>query len=253
MESEKKESNGLPIFLVILSSLGMLAVIVILAFVFFYPGDISDLISSEGPQTSSFNQRVPELDVEPLLSAENPESKLPEETSNKPEEETSMEVPEADLDNSDAIINSLMENDNQAEDDKGDSPLDIRFDERDEPDRNIDKPAAEAPEIQEPVVEPEQVPQPRYRDVSRDVYYIQVGSFPNSIKADELQSVLNQKGIHSAVQTRDINGTLYYRVRIGAFSSKLEAEQFDLTLKSLPQIDETIIYTSTVTERQRIE
>jgi len=251
MESEKKESNGLSIFLVILSSLGMLAVIVILAFVFFYPGDISDLISSEGPQSSSVNRRIPDLNVEPPLSAENPEENLPEEMSDIAEDVDPIDVPEADLDNSDAIINSLMEEDSNADKDNGDSPLDIRFDNREEINRPDSSPAVEKPVQRDPAPAP--APQPRYRDVSRNVYWIQVASFPNSVKADELQSLLNQKGISSTIQTRDINGTLYYRVRIGAFSTQGEAEQFDQTLKSLPQIDETRIYTSTVTERQLVE
>lgn len=254
MESGKKESNGLTIFLVILSSLGMLAVIVILAFVFFYPGDVSDLLNSKGPQVSAVDQRNLRIDMEPEVSAANPAEEKPHDDTLEmnQEEEISAELPDVDLDNSEAIINSLMEDDNTpSAGSNSDSPLDIRFDRNEEAAAVPEKQESVAPVRRDPAPEP--APQPRYRDVSRDVYWIQVASFPNSIKAEELQATLNQKGISSTIQTREINGTLYYRVRIGAFNSKGEAEQFDKTLMSLPQIDETRIYTSTVTERQRVE
>jgi len=255
MEAEKKESNGLTIFLVILSALGMLAIIIALAFAFFYPGNASSIFSSGPPKLSSAGGTAenPEpvresIDIsgETLLENETePTTETPDSTDNETISEdpinTQMEVT---LDDSDALIDSLMSDDEF----ETDGTLSIQF-EREEKEEVIPV-TQEEPEVTVPVNNRVENTEPRYRTVEKEVYWLQVGSFPNSIKAEELKEQLNTYGIHSNIQTRDISGTLYYRVRIGAFKTRGEAESFDSQIKDLPEISDTRIYTATITEKE---
>ncbi|MBN2627996.1 MAG: SPOR domain-containing protein [Spirochaetales bacterium] len=92
------------------------------------------------------------------------------------------------------------------------------------------------------------VPKVTYKDVTEDIYWLQVGSFPNSVSADNLRASLKARGIDSVMQTREVNGTLYYRVRVGAFSEKGEAEAFKEKLIALKEIEEVTLYTDKITK-----
>ncbi|MDC7221421.1 MAG: SPOR domain-containing protein [Spirochaetales bacterium] len=101
--------------------------------------------------------------------------------------------------------------------------------------------------------EPEPVPEPAkeqvtYKQVTQAIYWLQVGSFPNSNKAEALRTSLKDRGIDSVMQTRTVNGTLYYRVRVGAYYSKSEAEAFKSQLLSLDDISEVTLYTDSITK-----
>lgn len=85
-----------------------------------------------------------------------------------------------------------------------------------------------------------------FKEITQDVYWLQVGSFPNSINADKLRNQLKEKGIESVVQTKNINDTLYYRVRIGAFQDKNEARAFEEKILSLDEIDEVTLFVGQV-------
>lgn len=57
-------------------------------------------------------------------------------------------------------------------------------------------------------------------------YWIQTGSFTSVASAEEAKQTLVSKGFTPTIQTKDISGTDYYRVRIGPYPSKEEAEKF---------------------------
>ncbi|MEW5691987.1 MAG: tetratricopeptide repeat protein [Candidatus Hydrogenedentota bacterium] len=57
-------------------------------------------------------------------------------------------------------------------------------------------------------------------------YIIQIGSFKEIIKAENLQNELKNKGIESYIETINVRNETYYRVRIGFFDSKEEANEF---------------------------
>ncbi|MDA3850423.1 MAG: SPOR domain-containing protein [Spirochaetaceae bacterium] len=258
MSEDKKENSPITTFLVILSALGMLAIVILLGLAFFFPGFNFDN-NSENPSLSS--RENPILDNRPSINdpemqSQSDNSTLPEESDSQEDIEESLpgqesptdaEVPEVVLEDSEALIDQLMKNE-----DTSTGPLDIHFQEdvrepeittavhREETVRREETPAA-------PVVQ-----QPRYEDVEKTVYWIQLASFPNSIKADELQSKLQQVGISSTIQTKRINSTLYYRVRVGAFDNENSADSFSAQILQLGIIDETTIYTSKVTQRVEV-
>ena len=57
-------------------------------------------------------------------------------------------------------------------------------------------------------------------------YWIQTGSFTSVASAENAKQTLVSKGFTPTIQTKDVSGTDYYRVRIGPYPSKEEAEKF---------------------------
>ena len=115
---------------------------------------------------------------------------------------------------------------------------------------SMDEPPEEekVPAVAVKPAETKPVPKVTYKDVTEDIYWLQVGSFPNSVSADNLRAFLKARGIDSVMQTREVNGTLYYRVRVGAFSEKGEAEAFKEKLIALKEIEEVTLYTDKITK-----
>lgn len=62
------------------------------------------------------------------------------------------------------------------------------------------------------------------------LYTIQFGAFPNRKGAEELQSQLKAKAINAYIVDKD-EKNIYYRVRVGSFSSKKEAETRALSIE----------------------
>ncbi len=79
-------------------------------------------------------------------------------------------------------------------------------------------------------------------------YWIQAASFASRGRADELKDALAAKGIASLISVKDIDGKSWYRVRIGPYSAKAEAEGWLARLKALPGCSEAYV-SKTVVER----
>lgn len=61
---------------------------------------------------------------------------------------------------------------------------------------------------------------------ARTEYWIQAGSFSSLQKARDVKNKLNNMGTVSTVSTTNVNGTNFYRVRLGPYTEKPEAEKF---------------------------
>jgi cell division protein FtsN len=66
----------------------------------------------------------------------------------------------------------------------------------------------------------------RPKAVSVTEYWIQTGSFSSAARADEVSRRLEEKGLAARTTTRDLNGKTHFRVRVGPYASKAEAEKF---------------------------
>lgn len=55
-------------------------------------------------------------------------------------------------------------------------------------------------------------------------YWIQAAAFTSRSRADDLQRVLAAKGLSTLITLKDIDGTTWYRVRIGPYLSEAEAK-----------------------------
>ena len=72
-------------------------------------------------------------------------------------------------------------------------------------------------------------------------YWIQAGSYKSNSKAEELKSQLASKGITSRIITRDISGTTFFRVRIGPYVNKKEAEKFLNWIKKISGLEKSYV------------
>ena len=82
---------------------------------------------------------------------------------------------------------------------------------------------------------------PQTQKIKSTVYWVQVASFSSQFKAEMLSESLYQKGIPVTIQTQDVNGTTWYRIRVGAFSSKEEAGNFQKQLEGFDEIKDSYI------------
>ncbi len=94
------------------------------------------------------------------------------------------------------------------------------------------EPAARTPSAQ---------PAPRPREVSVTEYWIQAGSYTSSSRAQEVADVLGEQGLVSKITTRTLSADTYYRVRIGPYMSKGEAEKFLEWVKAVKGFESSYI------------
>lgn len=98
------------------------------------------------------------------------------------------------------------------------------------------QPAAE-PAARRPAAQPA----PRPREVSVTEYWIQAGSYTSSSRAQEVADVLGEQGLVSKITTRTLSEDTYYRVRIGPYMSKGEAEKFLEWVKAVKGFESSYI------------
>jgi cell division protein FtsN len=72
-------------------------------------------------------------------------------------------------------------------------------------------------------------------------YWIQAGSYQDRNKAELLNDTLTAKGLPGRIMTKDVNGETYFRVRIGPYSIKKEAEKFLTWIKALKGMENSYI------------
>jgi DedD protein len=88
------------------------------------------------------------------------------------------------------------------------------------------------------------------RTVIAKEYWIQAGSYIDRHKADELNGFLMEKGLPGRISTKSIEGKTYYRVRIGPYTMKKEAEKFLTWVKVLNGLETS--YISEVSVKRKV-
>lgn len=89
-----------------------------------------------------------------------------------------------------------------------------------------------------PVQTPTAAPQPKKMSPR---FYIQAGSFSTLANAERAQQMLADKEIRSIIETRNINGKTWYRLLVGAYASKDEANRFKPTVQAVKGFEEAMI------------
>jgi len=77
-------------------------------------------------------------------------------------------------------------------------------------------------------------------------YWIQSGSFKSKSSAENRNEKLAEKGFPGTIKTRVVNGTTYFRVRIGPYTNKNEAGKFLAWIKEIPEMNDSYISESYV-------
>ncbi|HUW41866.1 MAG TPA: SPOR domain-containing protein [Rectinemataceae bacterium] len=74
-------------------------------------------------------------------------------------------------------------------------------------------------------------------------YWIQAASFTSRDRADGLKHELANKGIASLITVKNLAGTSWYRVRVGPYSIKAEAESWLGKVQSIPNCGSANLWT----------
>ncbi len=220
MEMDKRNKNQvespLKVLWVLLSVLGLLIIVGTAGFRFFSPD-------------RSTGEPKPVLAATTALPAETPEEFDPIEWARKSEEYPEMQ--EESVQDDSFIVELITEEEAAAQ----------------------AEPAPEPEPVVLPVVTPEPEkpaePEVRYKEVSVEVYWIQVGSYGSMTKAESVTAFLKDKGVSSTVQVKSVDGTARYRVRIGAFNTKAEADKFNVQVRSLEGFEESFVVQSTISRQ----
>lgn len=77
---------------------------------------------------------------------------------------------------------------------------------------------------------------------SADQYWIQVASFTKRGNADDLKESLSKKGMAASIMVKDIDGKSWYRVRIGPYATKAEAEGWLAKIRGIAGCEEAGIW-----------
>ena len=72
-------------------------------------------------------------------------------------------------------------------------------------------------------------------------YWIQAGSFSSLSKATDVKTKLTENGAASTISTTNVNGTDYYRVRLGPYSDQMEADKFLSWIKAVKGFENSYI------------
>jgi len=75
--------------------------------------------------------------------------------------------------------------------------------------------------------------QPVYREVKENAYWVQVIASSNISKAESIRAELEEKGLPAHVMVQKNGENTIYRVRLGAFSTKDEAENYAETVRKI--------------------
>lgn len=88
------------------------------------------------------------------------------------------------------------------------------------------EPVKPVPVVKPAPVKPAPVKPAPVKKVNVTEFWIQTGSFTSVASAEKAKQTLVSKGFTPTVQTKNVSGTNYFRVRLGPYPSKAEAEKF---------------------------
>jgi cell division protein FtsN len=111
-------------------------------------------------------------------------------------------------------------------------------------------PAAVAPKAQTSPVVRKDVPasapkaptKPAVKAAKAREFVIQVGSFASRDKAEQAARTLKEKGLTGVINSRTVNESQFYRLRLGPYASKGEAEKFLDWVKSVQGFQDSMIF-----------
>jgi DedD protein len=105
-----------------------------------------------------------------------------------------------------------------------------------------------------PVSKPAPASAPERKAAPREVrvieYWIQTGSYQSHSRAEAVAVNLSERGLTGTISTRSIEGETYFRVRIGPYSDRREAEKFLSWIRELSGFESS--YISQVSSRRSV-
>jgi cell division septation protein DedD len=77
-------------------------------------------------------------------------------------------------------------------------------------------------------------------------FWIQAASFTSRTRAEDLQRSLVDRGLSSIITVKEIDGTPYFRVRIGPYNAKTEADGWLTRIRQMAGCEEAYVSMQTV-------
>jgi DedD protein len=106
--------------------------------------------------------------------------------------------------------------------------------------------AVAAPARQTPAAAPPRAAAPKTAAAPaqkpRDNFWVQTGSFSTVARAEGVKDTLASKGITSLIENRDVDGKTFFRVRVGPYTSKNEADYWLALIKSIHGFEESLVF-----------
>ena len=78
-------------------------------------------------------------------------------------------------------------------------------------------------------------------------YWVQTGAFTAMSRAQGVRETLAARGISSIIENRDVNGTTFFRVRVGPYTSRNEADYWLSLIKSINGFENSQIFQTQTT------
>jgi DedD protein len=80
--------------------------------------------------------------------------------------------------------------------------------------------------------------------VNRNDFWVQTGSFSTKTRAEGAKDMLIAKGITPIIENRDVDGKTFFRVRVGPYTSRNEADYWLSLIKSINGFEDSQIWIS---------
>jgi DedD protein len=87
---------------------------------------------------------------------------------------------------------------------------------------------------------------PEQKQKTQDNFWVQTGSFSTVARAEGVKDTLASKGINSLIENRDVDGKTFFRVRVGPYTSKNEADYWLALIKSIHGFEESLVFKTPV-------
>jgi DedD protein len=75
-------------------------------------------------------------------------------------------------------------------------------------------------------------------------YWIQTGAFSALIRAENAKEILAAKGLISIIDDREVDGQIWYRVRVGPYTSENEAAYWLALVRAIDGFDQSQVRSS---------
>lgn len=100
---------------------------------------------------------------------------------------------------------------------------------------------APAVEAVQPVKPKQQTAAPAAKKVTVTEYWVQAGAFSSREYAENAQDSISAYKIESEIFTKEVNGKIWYRVRMGPYKTETEADYWMTAIRSDPIFSEAYI------------
>jgi len=106
------------------------------------------------------------------------------------------------------------------------------------------KPKAAPAKQSAPAAKPKAAPAKQAAPAKEINYWVQTGSFKSKSRADNAKEFLASKGIVSIISNTTVNGEIVYRVRVGPYASKSQADYWLSLIKEIDGMQNSQVWKS---------